>query len=90
MRYFCWLLAHNSLLTNFGRWKRGMADTSDCHRRNDRREDVLHAVRDCPKAKEVWKLIVSHKLRESFFEWDLHIWLEKNMCFSDERRWGLD
>lgn len=89
MRYFLWILAHDRLLTNYGRW-RSLADISDYQSCSGKREDVLHAIRNCLSARGVWELILPQRLRGSFFTWDRQRWLEYNLNFKDEQRWGLE
>lgn len=44
VKAFAWLLAHDKLLTNHGRWRRRLVDSHACSRCNGEREDALHMV----------------------------------------------
>lgn len=70
VRYFLWVLAHDKLLTNYGRWRRRLADNLDCQPCSGQREEALYAIRDCPSAREIWDLILPQQLRRDFFLWD--------------------
>lgn len=48
-----WMLAHGRVLTSKARWRRKMSMSVGCPRCDGLVEGVLHAVRDCPKAKEI-------------------------------------
>lgn len=64
VKSFLWVLDHDKLLTNYERWRRRIADNSDCQQSASQREDVLHAIRDCPGAGEVWDLNLPQQLGE--------------------------
>ena len=57
-RMFMWLLCSESVLTNVEKNKRGMTDVMECGSCKGIPEDVLHVVRECKKAAEVWRIIV--------------------------------
>lgn len=44
VKVLLWMLAHERILTNFIRWRRGIAYTSDCWRCNGESEDALHVI----------------------------------------------
>lgn len=51
IRTFLWLLSHDSLLCNFNRWRKGIADTAECQLCLAQTETSLHVVRDCQSAR---------------------------------------
>ncbi|XP_061362742.1 uncharacterized protein LOC133306440 [Gastrolobium bilobum] len=53
IRQFLWLLYTGSLLTNVRRVHRHMATNVACLRCHYNHEDSLHAIRDCPGAREL-------------------------------------
>lgn len=53
VKVFLCILAHDKLLTNFGRWPRGLVENSTCSRCNDRQEDALHMERDCLVSRDM-------------------------------------
>ncbi|KAF7815419.1 ribonuclease H [Senna tora] len=79
IRSFLWLCAHNKLLTNEERAKRGMEDQAFYSRCNGRCEDILHAIRDCPKARNVWMRLVNPRHWHVFFNMDLHRRIHLNL-----------
>ncbi|CAN1168444.1 Putative ribonuclease H protein At1g65750 [Linum perenne] len=56
VNHFLWLAAQNKLLTNSQRVKRKIASDGSCGYCQDESEDVIHILRDCRFAKEVWEL----------------------------------
>lgn len=48
------LCIHNSLPTNSMRQRCGLVASVDCPRCSNSNESILHCLRDCPHAKEVW------------------------------------
>lgn len=54
VQFLLWLIAHEALPTNDLRHKRGLASSSSCQRCSCSVEDILHVLRDCPHAREVW------------------------------------
>lgn len=53
--FFCWTLAHNSILTGDNLRKRGMEGPSRCPLCMSEEETVDHLLLLCPFAKAVWK-----------------------------------
>ncbi|MBA0751702.1 hypothetical protein Gogos_000608 [Gossypium gossypioides] len=45
-------------------------------------EDLIHVLRDCPAASEVWKHVFPVELQSMFFTGDLKEWLEMKLCSS--------
>ncbi|KAF7827506.1 DEP domain-containing mTOR-interacting protein [Senna tora] len=58
IRSILWFCGHDWLLTNVARKRRGMAAMDICTRCNGAPEDLLHTLRDCPKAKCIWLKLV--------------------------------
>ncbi|KAG8480532.1 hypothetical protein CXB51_024586 [Gossypium anomalum] len=54
------------LLTNVERSRRGIGHSSECPLGGHYSKDILHALRDCPMAKEAWMLIVPTERRSSW------------------------
>lgn len=67
IKVFLWIMSNKKLLTNLERWKRRMAANPLCGRCYQEDEGVLHAIRDCAVAKEVWKCLIEPKLAPEFF-----------------------
>ncbi|KAL4305522.1 hypothetical protein AHAS_Ahas16G0086700 [Arachis hypogaea] len=79
IRTFLWLLANDALLTNHNRRRRNMTSEADCPRCNSNEETVLHAVRDCPTARLVWRALLSHQRNQYFFNLDIRDWICSNL-----------
>ncbi|KAA3471573.1 LINE-1 reverse transcriptase isogeny [Gossypium australe] len=58
VRLFLWLVANQRVLINSERVRRGFGQSSACSRCGHDVEDIMHVLRDCQTAKEVWMLIV--------------------------------
>lgn len=78
IRVFIWRCLHKKLPTNAltGQWDGGSGCCSVCI---DQREDILHALRDCPEASLVWRELVPVRRREAFFGSDWRNWFEDNL-----------
>ncbi|CAN1173012.1 Putative ribonuclease H protein At1g65750 [Linum perenne] len=57
VQYFLWLVAHEKLLTNLERKRRHLSADATCSRCTGNEESVLHVVRDCTFAGQVWDLL---------------------------------
>lgn len=77
VKTFCWILAHERILSNHKRWRRNMADNPGCVRCDERREDALHEIRDCKCAKDLWVLLLPSDIMTWFFSLDVCNWLER-------------
>jgi hypothetical protein len=73
-----WLMNHNRLLTNSLKSKMGLCQAM-CGYCGDVEETILHIMRDCPKAKELWAGAVTIPDRGRFFSGDLNHWISVNM-----------
>ena len=76
---FIWTAMHNSLLTNEERCRRNMAVDDRCHRCRNEQESLLHVLRDCEEAKQLWKNIGGPGSLRLFFEYSLLDWLTINI-----------
>eukprot|EP00253_Pinus_taeda_P009858 PITA_09858 len=59
--FFCWTLAHNSILTGDNMRKRGMEGPSRCPLCISKEETTDHLLLLCPFAKAVWKGVLSSR-----------------------------
>ncbi|CAN1789787.1 Putative ribonuclease H protein At1g65750 [Linum perenne] len=57
IRFFLWLAVHGKLLTNRGRFRRKMTLDASCEHCHHPEESVLHVIRDCQFAADVWSAI---------------------------------
>nr|KYP35123.1 Putative ribonuclease H protein At1g65750 family [Cajanus cajan] len=86
VRVFLWRVAHESLLTNFCRVKRGMSSDSTCGECRQAMETTLHVLRDCPYAQEVWNKTCRGLALMQAFRGNLENWLLKNLFRSQHLR----
>ena len=54
LKAFMWIVAHDALLTNAARVRRGMANDDKCILCDKLTKTMLHVLRDCDKAKDLW------------------------------------
>ncbi|KAA3485757.1 reverse transcriptase [Gossypium australe] len=79
VRLFLWLVANQRILTNSERTRRGFGQSNACSRCGHDVEDIMHVLRDCPTAKDVWTLVVPSEKQSRFFSDSLHNWLSYNL-----------
>ena len=79
VKSFMWLVINDALLTNCARLKRNMTANDTCAICGSISETMLHTLRDCSKAKEMWKSIDHSFIKDSFFIQPLSEWLEENV-----------
>ncbi|CAN1257225.1 Putative ribonuclease H protein At1g65750, partial [Linum perenne] len=60
IQFFLWLVSHEKLLTNLERKRRHMSQDSSCPRCGHSEESILHILRDCPFAVQVWDSLGFH------------------------------
>lgn len=75
VRVSSWLMAHGRLMTNMERWRRRIASDAYCARCQTEPEDVMHALRDCPRAREVWGSLGWNDQQHEFFSLGLRDWV---------------
>ncbi|CAN1787029.1 Putative ribonuclease H protein At1g65750 [Linum perenne] len=75
VRFFFWLVSHYKLLTNLGRVRRHLSTDASCGFCHHHEESVLHILRDCTVAVEVWRQL--RDFNEDGAEWnqDLRTWI---------------
>ncbi|RYR01850.1 hypothetical protein Ahy_B06g080711 [Arachis hypogaea] len=56
-----------------------MTSEADCLRCNSNEATVLHAVRDCPTARLVWRALLPHQRNQHFFSLDIRDWICSNL-----------
>ncbi|KAG8499648.1 hypothetical protein CXB51_006070 [Gossypium anomalum] len=83
VRVFLWLAFQQRLLTNSERTRRGISHSSSCTVCGNDLEDLVHVLRDCPNANDVWKIVVPDQLKQRFFSLPFHDWFILNLCFHE-------
>ena len=54
IKILVWLCLHGTLPTNYLRYSKGLSNGPGCSRCSIAKENILHCLRDCPHAREVW------------------------------------
>nr|KYP65942.1 Putative ribonuclease H protein At1g65750 family [Cajanus cajan] len=83
-----WKTAHNSLLTNIARERRGLALENLCPRCHQEPETGLHALRDCVVVKNVWSHLANGGIPPNFINSNLGTWIVSNLTRRNEN-WRL-
>ncbi|KAK8491238.1 hypothetical protein V6N11_020158 [Hibiscus sabdariffa] len=78
IRVFLWLTFRQKLMTNSERQRRCHGTTSACPRCGSC-ESVLHVLRDCSKARNIWSAVFGRLLSARFYADNLDIWLLSNL-----------
>lgn len=76
---FLWKVAHQSLMTNLERKKRGIIDSDLCPRYKLYPESIMHILRDCEGRVELWEKIVDPDVWHLFASLGIDRWLEFNL-----------
>ncbi|KAJ1434239.1 Reverse transcriptase zinc-binding domain [Sesbania bispinosa] len=75
IKAFLWLLANNALLSNSNRCRRHIAHSALCSICYQSDESILHVVRDCAWARNVWLHFLPRQLYREFFTLNLTDWI---------------
>ncbi|XP_019164336.1 PREDICTED: uncharacterized protein LOC109160503 [Ipomoea nil] len=76
---FLWLLRHKKLMTNVERKRRGFTIDARCINCHAYEEDVLHCLRDCAAAKEIWEVFLPSGAQRWFFRLNVDTWFTRNV-----------
>lgn len=79
VRILFWKMAHEAIVTDLFRQKRGLTTLGTCPICDTEEEPVLHMVRDCRGAMQIWTHLARNNLPLDFFTADLHSWLINNL-----------
>ncbi|CAN1807597.1 Putative ribonuclease H protein At1g65750 [Linum perenne] len=79
IKHFLWLASHERVLTNAERCRMHIAQDSSWYRCSGVREDLLHVVKDCRLAREVWCSLFPLYAVNNFFTDDLQVWLHNGL-----------
>ncbi|WJX23235.1 hypothetical protein P8452_12461 [Trifolium repens] len=80
LQTFMWTAAHERLLTNYrrSRWGTGVSPICPCCRNGD--ETLIHVLRDCVYATQVWFKLVASSHIYNFFSLNCRDWIFKNLA----------
>lgn len=84
---FLWQISHSKILCNIERRKRGFTLDDSCGYCHNVAEDILHVLRDCSYAIQVWSLFDNQVICTDFFSLQITDWLFANLR-NDEEVWG--
>ncbi|CAN1147373.1 Putative ribonuclease H protein At1g65750 [Linum perenne] len=84
IRHFLWIAKHGRLLTNSERRRRHMANDSSCSLCNHPEENLIHILRECPFANDVWKSLDESVLLAPIWSDLINDWLD--FLLKDDRR----
>lgn len=76
---FLWQVNHERLLTNLLRANRNISNCALCPFECDCEETLLHILRDCLVASEVWSKFINPNFLSRFFSLSLQEWLHWNL-----------
>ncbi|XP_016178564.1 uncharacterized protein LOC107621028 [Arachis ipaensis] len=68
-KFLIWLSLHNAIPMAEFRLSRGLDLSSTCHRCQNGSESILHCLRECPSAKEVWNLLGLYSDNSNLHDW---------------------
>ncbi|PKI55955.1 hypothetical protein CRG98_023687 [Punica granatum] len=87
LRAFLWLVACDNLLTNEARVRQRLTVSADCPRCNTNVESIIHILRDCSSARQMWERLIPPSLQPNFFSVSLHDWLMLNLVWPPCENW---
>ncbi|CAL8991787.1 unnamed protein product [Prunus brigantina] len=79
LKVFLWLVFQGKILTNEQRVRRHLAVESSCSVCGWHSETIIHTLRDCGRAKEVWLNVLNPSNVHDFFLSDYPSWLRSNL-----------
>ena len=81
IRHLLWLSAHGRLMTNEERARRHLTAFPGCAVCGGPVESLIHVLRDCPKAKTVWLVLINppYASEKEFFSRQPFDWLEAGL-----------
>ncbi|CAN1759813.1 Putative ribonuclease H protein At1g65750 [Linum perenne] len=75
VKLFLWLAVHEKILTNVGRKRRNLTDDENCANCPADAETVLHVLRDCKLAMDIWKQFRVFNLSDGIWRLGLRDWI---------------
>ncbi|KAF5200752.1 Ribonuclease h protein [Thalictrum thalictroides] len=76
---FLWILRHDRLMTNWGKFVRNIIDDGGCSICGATADTSLHAIRDCPENLKIWQQIVRPEAWHKFKSLSLKEWVDWNL-----------
>ncbi|KAL4283171.1 hypothetical protein GQ457_16G011860 [Hibiscus cannabinus] len=75
VRIFLWLVLHQRIMTNVERKRRHLATSDVCASYQSEAETIIHVLRDCPRARQVWEAVVPSSQLVPFFSLSFSDWI---------------
>lgn len=76
---FLWLVRHEKLACNAGRKRRHLTSEEHCFMCTSAKESVEHIIRWCPKARNVWSVLMGSREFQRQANWSFRQWLDANI-----------
>jgi ribonuclease HI len=76
---FMWIAAHERLLTNYRRSRWGSGISPTCPACGNADETVIHVLRDCVQATQIWFRLVASNHITNFFSLNCRDWIFNNL-----------
>ncbi|CAN1833322.1 Putative ribonuclease H protein At1g65750 [Linum perenne] len=89
IRLFLWLAVQEKLLTNKERCRRNMATSDSCELCHLSPESIVHVLRDCNFAREVWRLVGGFDLSTAGWGGSAADWLKHGLTSEHSTRFGI-
>ncbi|GMI72547.1 hypothetical protein like AT5G42905 [Hibiscus trionum] len=70
---------HGKLMTNAERYRRHITVDNSCHGCDTMVEDIMHVLRDCPAARDVWNHVLQANAARRFFAMGFEDWVQENL-----------
>ncbi|MBA0804818.1 hypothetical protein Gohar_004384 [Gossypium harknessii] len=93
--FFIWLILKQRLLTSEERVRRGLGQSSIRGVCSHISEDVLHVLRDCLTAEDIWNLLIPTNRLIRFYSSNTQEWIASNLlnqydiCFMETSHWNI-
>lgn len=81
-----WKLAHDALITNQFRWRRGFAESNICPICSREEKSAIHLMRECVFARQVWSFVADNALPHSFLLGEIQSWICTNLKNESQRK----
>ncbi|KAJ1396391.1 Reverse transcriptase zinc-binding domain [Sesbania bispinosa] len=77
---FLWKILKGGLLTNSIRFDRHLATNATCPVCQARSESIIHVLRDCKPARDLWNALGIDQIDSNFFNYNLLDWVHRNIA----------
>lgn len=85
IKFFLWQASHESIMTNALRVRRRLSDSSQCPLSCAQVESIIHTLRDCSRARQLWRKLLAPQHYNSFFSCSIQDWMTWNATHQPQR-----